>query len=39
MTRPVLKLSDGFKAGPTALNPVGRLAIWPDGIEAGPTAC
>ena len=38
-TRPVLKPSDGFKAGPTALNPAGRLDIRPDGFEAGPTAC
>ena len=38
-TRPVLKPSDGFKAGPTALNPARRLDIRPDGFEAGPTAC
>ena len=38
-TRPVLKPSDGFKAGPTAVNPAGRLDIRPDGFEAVPTAC
>ena len=27
ITRPVLKPSDGFKAGSTALNPAGRLDI------------
>ena len=37
-TRPVLKPSDGFKAGPTALNPAGWLDIRPDRFEAGPTA-
>ena len=36
ITRPVLKSSDGFKAGPTASNPAGPLDIRPD---AGPMAC
>ena len=39
ITRSGLKLSNGFKAGPTALNPAGRLAIWPNSLEAGQKAC
>ena len=39
ITRPVIKPSDGFKAGPTALNPAGRFDIRPDGFEASQTAC
>ena len=39
ITRPVLKPSDGFKAGPTPLNPAGWLDIWPDSFEAGQTTC
>ena len=39
ITRPVLKPPDGFKAGPTAANPGGRLDIRPDGFEAGLMAC
>ena len=38
ITRPVLKPSDGFKAGPTALNPAGRLDIRPNSFEAGEMA-
>ena len=39
ITRPVLKLSDGFKAGLTASHPARRLDIQPDSFEAGLTTC
>ena len=35
ITRPVLKPSDSFKLGVTALNPAGRLDIQPGGFKAG----
>ena len=38
ITRPSLKPSDDFKAGPTASNLLGWLDIRPDGFEAGQTA-